>query len=61
MFFVNADFILQGPGRAGTISGMAAASLARHAQGHGQQVDLTTRIREITKDYPEGTAILKEL
>eukprot|EP00959_Pyramimonas_sp_CCMP1952_P280809 5869447-Pyramimonas_sp.AAC.1 len=27
----------------------------------GQKVDLTTRIREILQNYPEGTSILKEL
>ena len=27
----------------------------------GQKVDLTARIREILRDYPEGTSIFKEL
>ena len=27
----------------------------------GQQVDLTSRIREILRGYPEGTPLLKEL
>ena len=31
------------------------------AKKFGQQVDLTQRIRDILRDYPEGTAILKEL
>lgn len=27
----------------------------------GQKIDLTVRIREILRNYPEGTSILKEL
>jgi len=27
----------------------------------GQKVDLTARIREILRNYPEGTSIFKEL
>jgi hypothetical protein len=27
----------------------------------GQKIDLTVRIRDILRDYPEGTSILKEL
>ena len=27
----------------------------------GQKVDLTVRIREILRNYPEGTSIVKEL
>jgi hypothetical protein len=30
-------------------------------QDFGQKIDLTARIREILLNYPEGTAILKEL
>lgn len=34
-----------------------------HAAGEdfGQNIDLTVRIREILRNYPEGTSILKEL
>ncbi len=30
-------------------------------QTHTQQVDLTARIREILRNYPEGSSIFKEL
>ena len=38
-----------------------AAALLQGESGFGQRVDLTTRIRQILVDYPEGTSILKEL
>jgi len=30
-------------------------------QTHTEQVDLTARIREILRNYPEGSSIFKEL
>ena len=43
--------------------GGAAADRAQPAFGDdfGQRVDLCVRIREITRGYPEGTSVLKEL
>jgi len=40
---------------------MASAGLLAHAKAHGQHVDLTARIQDILRSYPEGTAIIKEL
>lgn len=37
------------------------ASRGRLGRRFGQRVDLTARIRGILRDYPEGTAIFKEL
>ena len=33
--------------------------MARFGSDFGQKVDLTVRIREILRAYPEGTSILK--
>ena len=40
---------------------MSAASWDVSAEDFGQKVDLTVRIREILRNYPEGLSILKEL
>lgn len=36
-------------------------SLSNSGEDFGQKIDLTVRIREILRNYPEGTSILKEL
>jgi len=40
---------------------MHSAAWSSSAQDFGQKVDLTVRIREILRNYPEGLSILKEL
>ena len=35
--------------------------MASFGKDFGQKVDLTASIRKILRDYPEGTAVLKEL
>ena len=39
----------------------AEATADEFGEDFGQKVDLTARIREILRDYPEGTSIFKEL
>lgn len=40
---------------------MASLDTQDFGTDFGQKVDLTARIREILRDYPEGTSIFKEL
>ena len=40
---------------------MSMASDDFFGEDFGQKVDLTARIREILRDYPEGSSIFKEL
>ena len=48
-------------GAGGGGGGAAAPTGAFLGEDFGQKIDLTVRIREILRNYPEGTSIFKEL